>query len=915
MIKRIPIKGISRDPSGQISAEGMCAESLNVQLDMGEVAPMMAPKDAGTDYGNATFSGDVLYIHKGIGYENVITFNNGYLSYYPKADYQYSSGTVNHAIAGSIKSIIAVGNTLVVSADDMHYILWKENTYKYLGSKIPIPSISFRIGDLASIRTDPQAEVFPVISDNLANWISYVQGGPQFDYPGSTYFKNPEAIIASSWGKKAVKYKTQNETQQDFLDFIWGLIDDKMRDDSNNGKVIFPIFIRYAVRLYDNRCYAASIPILLGCELSKYYDIRIGTDISYSDTHRNTGIFARVRANVETPVPYSIYMEVANASSFNDWEDIVSSVDIFASPQFQPSRDALKVESLEQIVGTLEPGATTIDGIDVLGYSYENAVARIDPYYLEENQRDYITQNQSCYLAKSIPLNEFNNLSGEILLDDIDFSSDYLTNQDSLVESPGSMHYINGADLFKYNNRLLLTEAKQSLYHGYPFLPSAIWEEQGVLTPSTYVFHYYLRGTNGESIVISRNYQGTQNAITPQTAAIVAESATTYFEKLGPWIAYPDSRCYKVVVARNGIESVTLQMNAASQIDVAYAFLGFGNEPTFTAGVPQITENSEYSYENSIVVSKLDNPFLFTDIMTFTAGKVLNIAAVTTPLSEGQAGKFQIYAFTDEGVFALSVNKQGDFTVDDDTVSRDILLSKGAVTGIEQGVFFVAARGLLLLQGHNITKVSELMDGSPAEMESNLASNIGSYLDGRAVNDTAFFHEFIKDCKIAYDYANTRIVLFRTDTPSMYVYKFDTQSWHRMQAHTFNPVRALNSYPEMLLVEQNGTSTQKLFDYSIIAAGNETAMPGVVYTRELSLDQQDIYKTINRLKIRGRYADGHVKWALQGSNDGVNYHTLHSLRGPSWKWYRIAIVSMLDAQERISYIELDFTPKFTNRLR
>ena len=40
-IKRIPIKGISRDPSGQISAEGMCAESLNVQLDMGEVAPMI----------------------------------------------------------------------------------------------------------------------------------------------------------------------------------------------------------------------------------------------------------------------------------------------------------------------------------------------------------------------------------------------------------------------------------------------------------------------------------------------------------------------------------------------------------------------------------------------------------------------------------------------------------------------------------------------------------------------------------------------------------------------------------------------------------------------------------------------------------------------------------------------------------
>ena len=56
MIKRIPIKGISRDPSGQIAADGMCADSLNVQLDMGELAPAISPKDANSRFEKLTGS-------------------------------------------------------------------------------------------------------------------------------------------------------------------------------------------------------------------------------------------------------------------------------------------------------------------------------------------------------------------------------------------------------------------------------------------------------------------------------------------------------------------------------------------------------------------------------------------------------------------------------------------------------------------------------------------------------------------------------------------------------------------------------------------------------------------------------------------------------------------------------------------
>lgn len=82
MIKKIPIKGISRDPSAQISSDGFCAESLNVQLDMGEVAPAIKPMQVKDSDGDSIVTeGDILYIHKGVGYENLIIRSGRQLKY------------------------------------------------------------------------------------------------------------------------------------------------------------------------------------------------------------------------------------------------------------------------------------------------------------------------------------------------------------------------------------------------------------------------------------------------------------------------------------------------------------------------------------------------------------------------------------------------------------------------------------------------------------------------------------------------------------------------------------------------------------------------------------------------------------------------------------------------------------------
>lgn len=1245
MIKKIPIKGISRDPSGQLSSDGMCAESLNVQLDMGEVAPAIAPKQVTDAAGNPiSVEGDILFIHKGSNYENVIYRDGTNLSFIatlPKTIGTARSGLVYGGLSydETINDVKSVGNTVVISTSkDMYYILWKENAYHFLGNQIPIPTIGFRMGNLDAARIEPEE----ITVENSAN--ADVIGEYSKKSDSSPKFVDNEDGAVSEYGSVATKYvfdgSEYNGFFTEFLDVIWGKIDSYLNSRRDEGKAVFPIFVRYAVRLYDGTLYAQSIPILIGADIKHSITASgYASQVLISNVSGTIGYFYLKFAEA-----YSLCLERSNGNSlFDGWEDIVAGVDIFISPQMlPPQRHAAKFKAIFRT-----------DRSSELSEAFDLKI-ELDPYYMKDHQEELILNYQSTYLAKSFTLDEFKNISGELLLNDINFSSDYIMAQEALKETSQSMHHYISERLFNYNKRLLLTGAKQELYHGYPYLHSAKWigqsedeitttnteptqnasnastrmlssgaslmasgtntiqridlsktvavlergdnvqiranvidtdetdtggvgltistrggiktviigatneprskiisltaydfapygtyyidvisrtdasvkaritvyvvedknnfvipteavlvnritispaslemslgstakltatvkpdnasdkrikwsTPQGAVTtvdqngnvkavsrgasriiadsfdgnaqnwiqvivtdqegsgdtvavtglrvsPTTltlevgkqasleaiitplnatnktiywssqagdiapvsadgvvtgrmagtamitattadggfqatclvtvtgdgiytdddveeetvinfdspgYRFVYYLRGDNGENIVVSRDASGANRGILPRTAQIIDFDSTLYKESPVSWLAYPDSRCYRMdVYFYDGqLYYATFRMKQMSLTDVSYAFIGLGEQLSMAPSVTyNVTERSTYQMRNVLVVSKANNPFVFPaeEAVTFTVGEVLNLSVPTLPLSEGQAGQFKLYAFTDEGVYAIDIDSEGKLRLSH-PVSRDILVNRDSVVGIEQGVFFSAARGLLLLQGSTVTKVSSLMDGFPMEIEdTTLVGQLSNRFLDFYPESPQQFYKFLADCRLAYDYANTRILLINPAYNTMYVYKFDTQSWHRLRHGERVPVRVMNSYPEAQIVTRSG-QWQSVFDYSVVAeADGANALPGLIYTRDLSIESADIYKTIHRLKVRGRFQDGHVKWQLQGSNDGINYTTIHSLRGPSWKWYRIVLVTLLEPKERISYIEVDYEPKFTDKIR
>ena len=911
MIKKIPIKGISRDPSGEISSDGFCAESLNVQLDMGEVAPAIKPMRVKDAAGNElSVDGDILYIHKGVGYENLIYRQGGSLLYVATIGDE-SSGLVYDGLADAeITGITAIGNTVIVSTTgDMYYILWRDGAYRFLGNQIPIPDIHFRMGNLTSLRTAP-------VLESPDSHVIDRENGIMRDDDDMTIFPHESIGDVTSYGSPAKKYVLGNDFQKgfwsDFLEFTWGEIDKQLAEHSRNGKAVFPMFLRYAVRLYDGTHYAQSIPILLGADIDKFVDAKgvVNQQLAVVSGEKEEHSTTYATAYVKLADPYSIVMNAFSRDLFDGWEDIVTAVEVFASPQLKPvQRNAARFTMKYSWTGSY-PGVISLLSN---GYSVENFV--VDPYYTEENQEKLMLNYQNTYLARSFTIDEYKALPEDYVLD-IDTSSDFIMAQEALKDTSQSMHHTIGERTFNYNKRLLLAGAKQSLYHGYPFLHSVKWDE---MEQNPIRFVYHIRGENGEAHVICRDVSGNKQ-ITPRSAAVLENLSILYHEVPVAWLAYPDSRCYRIdvyfLLPGGQVRYKSYPTKAMDQADVAYAFVGFGVEITATesATLPE-AENGTIEMPNSLVVSKANNPFVFpaTDVVTFTAGEILNLAVANVPLSEGQAGQFPLYVFTDEGVFAMTVDAEGKLRTSHN-VSRDVLLSKDALIGIEQGVFFAAARGVLLLQGSRVTKVSSQMEGLTEVMDARLMAKAEDIL-GYFVDSPMPLRQFLNGGFFAYDYANTRIIICNPHFNAMYVYKFDTQSWHRLQAGFGSPVRALNSFPEAQIVVNDGNG-QALLDFSVLPE-NEDAVPmkGLVYSRDLDLDGADIYKSISRLEVRGRFKHGHVKWQLQGSNDGLNYTIIHSLRGPSWKWFRIVLVTMLEKDERVSYVELDYSPKFTDKIR
>ena len=892
MIKDIKYNGYTAQPSDYECRDGQLAASLNLISEDSQLKPLLQPTPISI---GLSASQKVVYIHETSSYKHYILLNDkevGWLN--GKSETIQTPAQLATFTGLDIYQFSSIGNTLLVlCSDGIHYFLWKGDTNGYLnlGTKIPECHLSFGLqGEMK--RTDRFTITFNGISyDNLVNEFS----------------DDNKTIITDQVLAKVNKF---------------------IADESvNKGKFLFPFFVRYAIRLYDGSLTLHSAPILMiaaaGVTPATLW-FKIG------DNQDNlTKASLRIAGMV-----HSLDYQLINSQSLpnlQNWKDIIRSIDIFISkPIYTYDQNGKYTHFITDRLNTYsvckhinQTASESLYPLRYQSHDFQKLYAfTFDPDdlasplgHLPTPSKDLETIKQEIksvsqfYLLKSINIDQ---LSSQRTI--IDVPKDYLqslTSREVMTDDYDSHDTLIPQYAHTYNSRLNITKLSKSLFNDHN--PGAMLTfTDGYVYPFEDQTPSFFDGIADTRIFFFINQDGKNIIIEGNRFKTAVYRAPFIF------IYYPNPNAYKaVIVTGKNSECYEIPLERHNFLNGAFYFAGWAN-PSPKGTIPKATSIRTIDIPNKIYTSEINNPFHFPllGINTVGTGRIMAISTAAKALSQGQFGQFPLYAFTDEGVWALEVSSTGSYSARQ-PITRDVIIANTDPLQMDSAVLFATDRGIMLISGSQTQCITDVINAKEpfdvlqlpgmAKLHTMLGHDADSCLP------TAPFLEFIAECGMLYDYVHQRVIVYNPHYTYAYVYSLKSKEWGMM----YSTIEAgINSYPEALAVDHDGA----LLNFSSMEG---EATKGLFVTRPLKLETPDVLKTMDTVIQRGHFQKGHVQSVLYGSRDLFNWyliwsskdHYLRGFRGTPYKYFRIACVTSLSDDESIFGASLQFTPRQTNQPR
>lgn len=898
MIKETKYNGCSAAASDYQAADGDLSFSLGVIPEDGALKPILQP--VVILHGNDGI-GECIYIHKGNQYEHFICFKDSVYWWHNRDDSMLTS------IAFDIKDCInvaAVGNTLIfLTESGMRYFLWKENdgfgTYKDLGTHLPELPLTFGLqGEM--VRSD----VFHIDFDEISEddiWKEFSDDN---------------------------KTKISNQVLAKVNKFI-------AEQSVNKGRFIYPFFIRYAYRLYDGSLTMHSSPILMIASS----DLAPQVFFDYINGH---GAYTDADLRV-VAMTHRVDYAVANAEDIvklEQWKDIIRSVDIFCSKpiytydqngkcqRFAKSDDTNSYcvckhinQALSQVKYPLRYQYHTFNKLYAFTYSPHSLSYPTGRLMLPRRSVDAVKQDiKECsqfYLLDSVKLDALT--TARTLLNVTEDYLQSLLNREAMTDDYDSHDTLIPKYAFNYNSRINIANIDKVIFSGYNVASMFCFTngyvdnfEQPAIynTNEPYSVYIYIK-QDGRDIVVE------------------CDSFKFSFYRMPMlFIYYPNINAYKAVIVRwYGMPYVKeVQLEQHAFLNGAFFFGGW-DIPTLEQGdVPDTSSYNERTVNlpNKIYTSEVNNPFYFPTlgVNTVGTGNIVGICAAVKALSQGQFGQFPLYAFTTEGVWALEVSATGTYSARQ-PVTRDVCTNHYGITQLDSAVLFPTDRGIMLISGSQTQCISENIDSEytvtfrtlPAADKIIEAYNRLDDSDNITPADTDIipFRTFLLNCRMLYDYNHQRVVVYNHEHVYAYVYSLQSKQWGMM---TSKLKASLNSYPEALAINMSND----ILDFSSYSGNCSKAL---VVTRPFKLGEPDIHKTIDTVIQRGTFQHGHIAQVLYASNTLLSWHIVWSsrdeymrgFRGTPYKYFRLAVIALLQQDESITAFTTQYTPRLTNQPR
>lgn len=928
MIKELQYKGYATEPSDYECPDGQLATSLNLINEDSQLKPVFQP----SELAELPSGYKVVYIHDTNTFTHYILLNTSTNKLYwidesiitDAAVKPVSSATIETELAqtspsrelysfGSteIYNVNGIGNTLIVlTANGMHYLLWKGDTegYLYLGTHLPELPISFGL----------QGE-FKKSDDWTIDFPDHITETSLSD--SSELSSNNKTAITSSVLAKVNKFISDESLKK--------------------GKFIYPFLVRYAYRLYDESLTMHSAPVLMVCssDLSPQVYMK---KIYWLNGDRNDGVKGdfTVAAPILT-LDYAVILS-SRIDILRQWKDIVRSVDIFISKPiytYDQSGEVKQIKGTDDYYGYSICKHTNQAWSEVtypLRYQHntfkelytktfstpENLVypscRAILPRKSSEQVKADIRSCSNFYFIKSIKLDE---LAVERTI--IGIEEDYLQSlvtREVMTDDFDSHDVLIPQYSFAYNSRLNIANLKKKLYD--TFNAGAMF---------CYTDGYVKNFSDDSPTIIDRKdpwgvyffikQDGRDIIVQGEAFAMSVEARLLFFY-------YPNVNAYKAVFYRYNYHyyAYEVPLEAHGFLNGAFYFGGWDNA-TKTTSLP--SESSEeirtIDVPNKIYTSEVNNPFHFPvlGINTVGTGIILGISAAAKAMSQGQFGQFPLYAFTTEGVWALEVSSTGSYSARQ-PITRDVCINTDSITQIDSSVLFATDRGIMLISGSQTQCITDnIFSEAPFNVLDlpgidQLHAKLGHSAD--ACLPMQPFLGFLAGCQMVYDYVHQRIFVYnptKVNGSPKYTYAYVFSLKSKMWGMVFtNLASTINAYPEALAM----THDNKLVSFS---ETDEQVCKGLYITRPLKLEAADVQKTISTLIQRGHFQRGDVGTVLYGSRDLYTWHLIWSskdhylrgVRGTPYKYFRIAGLVTLTDGKSIFGASVNFEPRHTNQLR
>lgn len=928
MIKEIKYSEITTVPPDNTCSDGDAALLLNLIPEDGALKPVMPPKEVMALQDKM----HITYIHKTTSFRHYIIHDvaNKKLVWTSDGETFTDLYTLEDIY---LHQVNAIGNTLMaLTKDGTHYFLWDNaKDYKHLGTHLPELPITFGL----------KGEVVKTEEFNV-DLLEREDVG-----------ENSKVTFGESNTKKVT-----NEVLAKVNKFI-------AEESVAKGRFIFPFFVRYAFRLYDGSLTMHSAPILMQCSTKVAPEVLLSKlTIKKGDGLDNFNCFVTAAL---CKLDYQVSSQSA-LEELKNWKDIVKSVDIFISKPIYTYDQNGKCTGIESINSSnankvhclLTNGAKGIEyttertGNNFARITEKHTDTRVDfskyQHYQEHNiyhlyamaypktdreggdmkinsARVIIPRIKDDKLHEEIKSVAHFYLLNSIRLKDIKVTErtelrvkeDYLQSlvaREVMSDDYDSHDILCARYSFNYNARVNICGIKKRLFNG--FSTTSMIQYCDGHTPFTdkdseRQFQFNVAATRAW-VHINRNGK---EFVLPCPMGEMSEFDNTYF------LYYPNTDAYKITVDTMGYggwgKRYEFPLEKHNFLNGAFFFSDFETMDKYVVKRREELTSTDEAIElpNKIYTSEVNNPFFFplSGINTIGTGEIKGICSAVKALSEGQFGQFPLYAFTDEGVWALEVSNTGTY-IARQPITRDICIDAKSLTQIDSAVLFATERGIMLLQGSQAICISDVLNGdnivplTALPKIDKILSHIG--LEEGTLKILPFM-EFVKDCRMIYNYEHQRIIVYNKNCKYAYVWSLKSKMWGMMQSNIADNV---NSYPDALAVLTDGS----LVNFSDVG---DKINKNLLISRPLKLDYYDIHKSVDAIIQRGVFRRGHVKSILYASNDLFNWvpvwssvdHYMRGFRGTPYKYLRIILLTELSKDEGITSCLVQFTPRLNNQPR